>query len=182
MKKPCTRLKGRNPGALTLARFELEQKFIGVGCDAAQLIKRAVMAARNDIPVAQQRRWLLCDGRAQEREGLLVDANSLAHLRNGRCIDGARDCAQRRESCERGAQLRQVARPCRAQCHARKDALDVPDPAQMLAQAFVMACVDESRDCFMAALQQDLIGERPIEPAPQLARTHGGRAFIEQRE
>ena len=52
--------------ALALAAFELQQEFIGVRGDAAQLVELGVVAGGDHVAVAQHHRGFLGDGPLQQ--------------------------------------------------------------------------------------------------------------------
>ena len=60
--------------------LEFEQKVIGVRCDPAQLLERRVVADRDDVAIAQQRRRLLRKSGAQERQRLPMLFDPRVHL------------------------------------------------------------------------------------------------------
>ena len=93
-------------------------------------------------------------GAAEQLSDVRVIFTSRMQLLQQRRIDCSERLAQLGQRAERCAQRREIARPRRAQRHARKNALDIANAAQLLAQPFEAAPIDqrdERRDSAPAA-------------------------------
>ena len=162
--------------------LELQQEFVGVRGDAAQFVESGVVACGDDVALAQHHGGLLGDGPVQDVRDIAVFADGVRELGDQRRFDSLQRGAQRGQRRERRAQRGEIARPCAAQRDARQDALHVADGAQRFAQALEAARVDQQRQRLVTAAQFLLVGERTVQPAPQLARAHGRAGRIQQRE
>ncbi len=80
---------------------------------------------------------------------------------------------------ERRTQLREVARPRRAQRDSRHDSFQVADGLERLRDGRVPSLVDQRRDRVIAGAQRVAIAQRPVQPAAQHAAAHGGGGAIE---
>ena len=150
--------------------------------DAPQLVELGIVAGRDHVTFAQQHRGFFGDGPLQQPDDVVVIAHGLRELDHQRRFYLLQHGAQRGQHADRGAQRREITRPRAAQRHAAQDALDVADGAQRFAQALEAARVDQQRQRLVAAPQFLLVGQRTIEPAPQLARAHRRGGGVQQRE
>src|SRR3569833_4234082 len=95
-------------------------------------------------------------------------------------VDRYQCSSQVRKHSQRSTQLCQVSRTGGAQGDPRKNALDVADTVQVATQLFEPASISECHESLVTGSQHCLVGQRPIEPSAQLARAHGGYAFVDQ--
>ena len=148
-------LEPGEPGALALAPLEIQEKLIRMGSDAAQLVELGVVTGRDHLTVAHQARRLGGDRggeQAHRRPRAPESARGAPRGAASRWARASRAVAGSR--IERAAQLRQVARPCRAQRHPREYALDVADSAQRIAQRTEAAAVDQRTERLVTWPQQ----------------------------
>jgi len=83
------------------------------------------------------------------------------------------------QGAERYAQLREVARPRRAQRNPGQYPFEIANGAQHLGQRHVTHGIDERRDRVIANPQRGVVAKRPMQPAAQQTAAHGGGGAIE---
>ena len=176
-------LQAGQPRALAFAALEIEQELLRVGAQEPQFIELRVVARCDHATVAQimRRRF---HHRAGQHGVLVAMVAQFADklLEQGRCSVLQRSVQRLlkvRQGAERGAQLREVPRPCRTQCNPGQYSLQVTDGAQHLRQGHVAGRLDERRDHLIAKPQRRVIAQGSMQPAPQQAPAHGGGGAIE---
>ena len=106
-----------------------------------------------------------------------------AHQRRFDAHQRSRDAGQ---ALQARRQTGEVARPRRAQRHAREDAFEIDDVLERIAQALeagrAAVVVEQRRDGVVAHRQLRRVAQRPRQPALQRARTHRGDAAVEHLE
>src|SRR5262249_53231751 len=177
-----TELESREPGAFSLAPFELQQEILGVRADVAQLIELDVIARGNHLAIAHHCGRLDGDRGAKQGEHLDMLADARAQLLQERRIEPRERVTQGREGPQRGAQLREIAGTRRAQRDARQDALDIAHSAEMLAHHTKTPSINERAERVITLTQQGLVAQRAVEPAAQLPRAHRGDAAVDDGE
>ena len=170
------------PGALALARLQLEQRLVAVLADPAQLVEVGIEARRDHAAVAQQGRRRRHDGRGEQCMHVGMRAGGFGELHEQRRVDALQDVAQFRQAAERVAQPGEVARAGRAQRDAREDALDVADAPQQRVHRLVKAGVEECLDGLQPMFAWCASAQRTLDPAAQLAAAHGSRRVIEHAD
>ncbi len=176
-------LQRRDAGGGLFARFEIDQELIGVGRQRAQFIQLGIEAGADHAAVAQQcgRLFEHGSGEVLRRFG---DARRVG--RAGRASSGLSQPASASRSAGAAARpsrkRRQIARPRRAQGHAREDAFEVADAAQHFAQVLKAALFDQAFDRLIAPTQHIAIAQRTVQPATQRARAHWRDCAIEHAE
>ena len=73
-------LQSGDTGSFALTAFQLEEKFIGVRCDRAKLIEVRVVTCRDDIAVADEGRWFLCNSGGQKLDDVSVLFDAGTHF------------------------------------------------------------------------------------------------------
>ena len=118
----------RDAGTRALARLEVLEILIGVGADAPQLVQVGVVARRR----SRRRR---AAARAASRRARASAALAPRRARRSASASACRRSAasgavkrlQLRQAREAVAQVREIARPCRAQPDARENPLEIAD-------------------------------------------------------
>ena len=168
-------------GAGAFAGFQVEQEGVAVLGDAAQFVQLCIETRRDDASVAQQHRRLFGDRHRQQGFDLRRRAQRLRqHLQQ----HGARvrhQGTQGRQGMQGDAQAGQFAWPHLPQGDAGRDALDIADRAQRVAQSGE-AAVDQHRDRVMALAGDGAVAQRVRQPVAQAAAAHAGAAGIDQRQ
>ena len=168
--------------ARTFALLQLEQGLVAVFTDPPQLVELGVVAGCDDSALAQQRRRL----RHQRALQQVDDVRSRARLRREFAQQWRVQCRQlvlqSGQEGERIPQLRQVARPRRAQRDPREDALHVAHAGQQSVQGRRGVAVDDRLDRLQAQFALAATAQRPPQPAPQFPAAHRGGCGIQHRE
>ena len=151
-----------------------------MGADAPQLVQVGVVVRSDHAAVAQQHGRCLDERALQQRllGGVLaaVRRERLQPLGRERCGQ-ALELRQVRETV---AQVREIARPRRAQPDAREDPLEIADFLEHALQCRDGAVGLEHVDGLLAALELRVVADRPAEPAPKQPAAHRRRAAVHE--
>jgi hypothetical protein len=162
--------------------FDLQEKLGGVFTDAAQLVELTVEAGGDDAAVADDLRRVV-DQRALQEVQVLGKFTEIfpqrCQGRGGQPLDGA---AQRGQALQRLQQSAKIPRPRRSQRHPGHDALHVADGAEGLPKALEAVLIQQCLDGVQARIQHPRIAQGAVQPAPQLAGSHGRAAAIQDTE
>jgi hypothetical protein len=116
-----------------------------------------------------------------QRVQIRIRACARREVQQGRRVDAGKQTLQLRQTGQRFAQLREVARARSLQRDAREAALDISDMREHVVQVAVQSLVDQRSDRLQAQLDRLSIAQWPVQPAAQLASAHRRRSSIQDR-
>ena len=171
-------LQGADAGAIPFPGFHVQEELAGVLADVAQVIQRLVKAFADHSAVTDHHRRVVDNGALQQigQIGILADqAGEPDHVMGADRLQGLLDIRQGGKGIP---QAGQVPGAGGTQGDAGKNAFDIADPFEQIVHRFVMETIQQGRDRVLTLVDLLRIPQRPVEPAPQLARAHGGGGAI----
>ena len=177
-----------NAGPFFFAGFQVEQKCIAVGLDAAQLVQFGVQAIGDHIAVAHQRRRLFEQSQVQQFGAVCGRSQPTGHAGQQGAWLGLKRLQLRRQRSrtrQRVAQGHQLARAHLAQRRAGGDALHVACAFELFAQAAPDPCAAVAAQNGLGV--QALLRQLPVswwaeQPGFEQAAAHAGHAGVQQRK
>lgn len=173
-----TDLEFRQARALALRRLVSVEKLARVGAGGAQLVESGVVAVGDDAAVAHERRR--CRNERAPEQAALFDVRGAAAVEflEPRSVDPVEQCLDPGDQGEAVPELREIARPRRAQRDARQDAFEIADLLQRRGEIAHEPPLAQGLDRLLAFPEGFASPDRPVEPGPREPAAHRSRATV----